>query len=167
MYTDHKGLETWTKGDFDRLEGPIGRRSRWHQVLSRFPIEVFYIPEDKNTVANVLSRWAYSSYTANPDVGIHNSQVDREGWDASKREMGNWVDEQLSGKPVTSYDELHQPLLERAWGVEDLGTDGVDVNGVQVGCTLPVTGMDIRRSLQIWREALVARQIPQSHDWSE
>ena len=76
VHTDHKGLETWTKEDFDRLGGPIGRRSRWHQFLSRFPIEVVYIPGDKNTVADVLSRWAYPSYTANPDVGIHSSEAE-------------------------------------------------------------------------------------------
>ena len=167
VHTDHERLETLRREDLDRLRCPTGRRSLGDQFLSSFSIELVCIPGDKNTVADVLSRSSYPSYTANLDVGIHGSQADHEDWDASESEMRKGMDEQLRGKPVTPYDEPHQPLPESAWGVEDLNTDGVKVNGVQVGCTLPVTGMDIRRSLQIRPEALAARQIPPSHDWSE
>ena len=41
--TDHKRLESWVKEDFDRMGGPVGRRSRWHQLLARFSLEVVYI----------------------------------------------------------------------------------------------------------------------------
>ena len=37
--TDHKSLESWVKKDFDRMSGPVGRPSRWHQFPARFPLE--------------------------------------------------------------------------------------------------------------------------------
>ena len=60
--TDHKSLESWVKEDFDCMGGPVGRRSRWHQFLARFPLEVVYIKGEDNGAADVLSRWAYRAY---------------------------------------------------------------------------------------------------------
>ena len=64
--TDHKSLESWVKEDFDRMGGPVGRRSHWHQLLARFPLEVVYIKGEGNGAADVLSRWAYPAYLAEP-----------------------------------------------------------------------------------------------------
>ena len=167
VQTDHKGIQTWTKEDVDRREGPIDRRCRWHQLLSCFAIELADIPSETNTVADVLFWWAYPSYTASQDVGNPGTQAVHESWDASEREIRNWSDEQLSGQPVTAYDERQEILTEQTWGGDDLSSDLVEVSGVQVGCTLPVIEMDIRVSVQIWDEGVAASQIPPSPDLSD
>ena len=58
VYTDHKSLESWYKGDLCTLSGPLGRRGRWHEFSSRYHIDVVYKPGKNNTVADVLSWWA-------------------------------------------------------------------------------------------------------------
>ena len=44
VLTDHKALEQWAHEALDTPSGPIGRRLRWHLILSRFDITVGYIP---------------------------------------------------------------------------------------------------------------------------
>ena len=75
--TDHKSLESWVKEDFDRMGGPVGRRSRWHQFLARFPLEVVYIKGEDKGAADVLFRWAYPAYLTNPDTNLHGSDADQ------------------------------------------------------------------------------------------
>ena len=50
---DHKSLESWVKEDFDRMGGPVGRQSRWHQFLATFFLEVVYIKGEDNGAADV------------------------------------------------------------------------------------------------------------------
>ena len=43
ILTDHKSLEDWVKEKVDTISGPIGRRARWHEILSKFDLTVQYI----------------------------------------------------------------------------------------------------------------------------
>ncbi len=78
MLTDHKCLEFWQKELLDTPSGPVGRRSRWHELLSRFNIVVQYIPGKDNVVADALSRWAYSASKCHPDVSHNGTAEDDE-----------------------------------------------------------------------------------------
>ena len=59
MMTDHQALEGWYRQKIDVPSGPVGRRARWHALLSTFALRVEYIKGPTNIVANGLSRWAY------------------------------------------------------------------------------------------------------------
>ena len=62
----------------DAPSGPVGRRSCWHQFFSRFDLSVGYVPGKNNTVANVLSRFAYPASEAYRDISKHGSAQDEE-----------------------------------------------------------------------------------------
>jgi biotin carboxyl carrier protein len=74
VLTDHKSLENWTKEHVDTPSGPAARRGRWHETLSRFQIEVKYIPGKDNIIADAMSRWAYPASQSLADVSKHGSQ---------------------------------------------------------------------------------------------
>ena len=78
MYTDHKSLESWYKGDLCTLPGPLGRRGRWHEFLSLYHTEVVYKPGKDNIVAKGLSWWAYPAGLAD-DTNFHGSDADQKG----------------------------------------------------------------------------------------
>ena len=78
ILTDHKSLESWAKEVLDTPSGPVGRRARWHQILSKFDLTVGYIPGKENVIADILSRWAYPASQALRDVSKHGSAQDRE-----------------------------------------------------------------------------------------
>ena len=78
VLTDHKALESWATEVLDTPSGPAGRRSRWHEIFSRFNLTVEYIPGVENTLADVLSRWAYPASQALADLTKHGSVVDAE-----------------------------------------------------------------------------------------
>ena len=172
--TDHKSLESWVKEEFDRMDGPVGRRSRLQQFLATFPLEVVYIKGEDNGAADVLSRWAYPAYLANPDTNLHGSDADQAGWDASERETAHWVHAELPGLTPTVDPELHHtPLPPRTWNTPDgvrlkhldLSTDHVRVQGVEVNCTLPSTGHSLAGAVHQWRGAL--RPVSRSDGTSE
>jgi hypothetical protein len=50
-----------------------GRLARWHETLSQFNMEVQYIPGKKNTVADAISRYAYTASSSREDVSFHSS----------------------------------------------------------------------------------------------
>lgn len=58
VVTDHRTLESWAKEVLDTPGGPAGRRARWHELLSKFNLQVICIPGKDNVVADALSRWA-------------------------------------------------------------------------------------------------------------
>ena len=62
----------------DTLSGPIGRRARWHKILSRFDLTVGYIPGKENDIADILSRWAYPASQAFRDISVHGNIHDVE-----------------------------------------------------------------------------------------
>ena len=68
VLTDHKALESWAKEVLDPPSGPIGRRLRWHQILSKHDLSVGYIPGSENFICDVLSRWAYLASIAAKQV---------------------------------------------------------------------------------------------------
>ena len=76
VLTDHRSLEHWTTEVLETPTGPSGRRARWHQLLSHFDVTVGYTPGKENTVADVLSRWAYPASKALQDVSFHGSEDD-------------------------------------------------------------------------------------------
>ena len=83
VLTDHKALESWAKEVLDTPSGPLGRRARWHQTLSKYDIQVGYIPGKENMVCDVLSRWAYPASEALRDISMHGCKQD----DDEVREM--------------------------------------------------------------------------------
>lgn len=81
ILTDHKALESWAKEVLDTPSGPVGRRSRWHQIFSRYDLSVGYVPGKENNVCDILSRWAYPASQALRDVSKHGTQEDKEEMD--------------------------------------------------------------------------------------
>jgi len=71
--TDHRALEHWTTEHVDTPSGPRGRRARWHEILSKFDLEIKYIPGPENYVADAMSRWAYPASSSREDISIHGS----------------------------------------------------------------------------------------------
>ena len=86
VYTDHNSLESWYKEDLCTLSGPLGRRGRWHELLSRYHIEVVYKPGKDNTVADGLSRWAYLAGLADV-TNFHGTDADQKGVMKHEREV--------------------------------------------------------------------------------
>jgi hypothetical protein len=86
VLTDHQAIESWAKEVLDTPSGPIGRRARWHQILSRFDITVGYIPGKENDIADILSRWAYPASQAFRDISVHGNEKDMEEVEAILRQ---------------------------------------------------------------------------------
>ena len=87
--TDHKALENWATETLDTPSGPAGRRSRWHEFLSKFDLTVEYLPGKVNEVADGLSRWAYPASQAGREVSKHGSwenKLEREELDRKEKE---------------------------------------------------------------------------------
>ena len=78
IFSHHKSLESWSKEILDTPSGPAGRRARWHEFLSRFNIQVIYVPGKCNQIPDSLSRWAYPASQALADVSFHGSAADAE-----------------------------------------------------------------------------------------
>ena len=78
VFTDHKSLESWYKEELCTMAGPLGRRDRRHEFLSRYNIVVVYKPEVGNDAAHGMSRWAYPAELAD-DTNIHGSDADLQG----------------------------------------------------------------------------------------
>ena len=69
--TDHNSLEDWVHKKMDTPSGPAGRRARWHETLSKFDLQIQYIPGPENIVADAMSRFAYPAAKAFQDVSFH------------------------------------------------------------------------------------------------
>ena len=78
IFSDHKSPESWSKEILATPSGPAGRRARWHEFLSRFNIQVIYVPGKCNQIPDSLSRWAYPASQALADVSFHGSAADAE-----------------------------------------------------------------------------------------
>ena len=100
VLTDHKSIESWTKEVLDTPCGPVGRRARWHQILSKYDLSVGYCPGKDNCQADILSRWAYPASQALRDVSKHGSAQD-------KAEMEEFIREEKA-------DEKHCMMVSRA-----------------------------------------------------
>ena len=62
--TDHSPIVEWYKEDVCTISGPVGRRGRWHECLSRFNLFIEYRRGEDNEGADALSRWAYPAWEA-------------------------------------------------------------------------------------------------------
>ena len=51
ILTDHKSLEDWVHEKRDTPSAPEGRRARWHETLSKFELQVQYLPRKENVAA--------------------------------------------------------------------------------------------------------------------
>ena len=78
ILTDHQALQSWYKEAIDTPSGPAGRRARWHELFSKFDLEVVYVPGSMNNIADALSRWAYPACKGLQDVSSHGSLADKE-----------------------------------------------------------------------------------------
>ena len=87
MVTDHKSLEEWVKETLGTTGGPVGRSSRWHEFLTKFNLEVEYVPGNTNVVADALRRWAYPASQAARDATKHGTSED-------KKEMRRLIEEE-------------------------------------------------------------------------
>ena len=84
--TDHRSLEYMTKEDFVTVSGPVGRRGRWHQLLSQFLVDVVYAPRQNQEIPDTLSRWSYPAYLYSPETNIHGTEEDAAGVAADEGE---------------------------------------------------------------------------------
>ena len=120
VLTDHKSLEWWAKEHLVTPSGPLGRRLRWHQILSKFDLTVGYIPGKENTIQDLLSRWAYPASEAYRDVSRHGSEGD------AKR-MGEIIDEERMREKECMFLRLVDPPAgceKRSKGVSESATGG-------------------------------------------
>ena len=78
VLTDHKALESWAKEHVDTPSGPAGRRARWHETLSKFQVEVKYVPGKEQNIPDAMSRYAYPASKALQDCSWHGSAQDSE-----------------------------------------------------------------------------------------
>ena len=88
VFADQKSLESWYKEELCTIAGPLGRRSWWHEFLSRYNIVDVYKPEVEKDAADGMSRWAYPAGLAD-DTNFHGWDADLEGetqWVGSERE---------------------------------------------------------------------------------
>ena len=74
--TDHQSLQSWHKEHVDTPSCPASRRARWHETLAKFDLTVVYVPGKDNTVADCLSRWAYSASKGMTDVSAHGNEAE-------------------------------------------------------------------------------------------
>ena len=77
VVTDHKSLDALATGHLNTASGPLGRRGRWQEPLSRFALDVLYVSGKDNEVADAMSRWAYPASQAWSDVCRHGSLQDK------------------------------------------------------------------------------------------
>ena len=76
ILTDHRALEAWVNEFVDTPSGPAGRRARWHETLSKFDLQVKYVPGKTHIVADAMSRYAYPASKAFQDCSWHGSLDD-------------------------------------------------------------------------------------------
>ena len=106
MQTDHSSIVKWYKEDLCTISGPLGRRGRWHEFLSRFNLTTEYRPGDENDGADALSRWAYPAGVAQ-DTNFHGSTADMEGWGQAERADWERVRAQLKADHPEAFQKEH------------------------------------------------------------
>ena len=88
----------------DAPSGPLGRRARLHQIFSKYDLTVGYIPGRDNSIADILSRWAYPASQASRDISKHGSYEDDE-------EMREIIRQEKLEESQCAVIKLHKPKL--------------------------------------------------------
>jgi hypothetical protein len=139
VLTDHQSLQSWAKEVLDTPSGPVGRRARWHQIFSKYDLSVGYIPGKENSIADILSRWAYPASQALRDISKHGSQQDKDEMEEiirqEKREEAQcmWLQVQEQPNPRNMYirgvTTRSGKTVEERDSAEKRGTEGGHVSG--------------------------------------
>ena len=82
--TDHSSILQWYKEDLCTVTGPLGRRGRWREFLSRFHLVIQNRQGEDNEAPDALSHWAYRAGVLQ-DVLFHSTEEDQRGWDQCDR----------------------------------------------------------------------------------
>ena len=93
----------------DTPSGPAGRRARWHETLSKFDLEVKYVPGKSNVVADAMSRYAYPASKALQDCSWHGSLEDKLAMDKIMKE--ELEEERMVGMILPSRLINQKPML--------------------------------------------------------
>jgi hypothetical protein len=139
VLTEYRSLEFWAKEVLDTPSGPLGRRARWHQLLSKYDLTVGYVPGKDNTIADILSRWAYPASEAVKDVSRHGTAQDKEDVMAliheEKREEANCMWLRLRGPPTQQNAWIRGVTTRsgKATGTQDIGLEGAQEDASFVG----------------------------------
>ena len=106
MQTDHSATVKWYKEDLCTSSGPMGRRARWHEFLSRFNLFIEYRPGEDIEGADALSRWAYPAGEAQ-DTNFHGGDADLLGWNEAERAERDRVRSALQDKYPDDFAAVH------------------------------------------------------------
>ena len=106
VQTDHSAIVKWYKEDLCTISGPMGRRGRWHEFLSRFNLFIEYRPGEDNEGADALSRWAYPAGEAQ-DTNFHGGDADLLGWTEAERAERDRVRSALRDKYPDEFAAVH------------------------------------------------------------
>ena len=77
--------------------------------MSKYDLTVGYIPGKENTVADILSRWAYPASQAQRDISKHGTQVDRDEMRAMIKE------EQEDGRECMTIKLKRPPISDNEY----------------------------------------------------
>ena len=119
------------------MAGPLGRRGRWHEFLSRYNIVVVYKPGKDNVVADGLSRWAYPAGEAD-DTNFHGFDADLEGVSRSEAKEKAWESEELSDV-VPASPEMSVQVVRLQFAADKRRLQGAQ-SASSVFCALYVAG---------------------------
>ena len=112
IQTDHSAIVKWYKEDLCTISGPLGRRGRWHEFLSRFNLIITYRQGGENQVADALSRFAYPAGEAQ-DTNFHGGDDDLAGWEEAEKQEWQSVRDYLKGAEPEAFSHeqsmLNQP----------------------------------------------------------
>ena len=106
VQTDHSAIVKWYKEGLCTISGPVGRRGRWHEFLSRFNLFIEYRPGEDNEGADALSRWAYPAGEAQ-DTNFHGGDADLLGWTEAERAERDSVRSALQDKYPDDFAAVH------------------------------------------------------------
>ena len=62
----------------DTPSGPAARHTRWHEAFAKFDLSIVYVPGKDSTVADCLSRRAYTAAKAWMDISSHGDNDETE-----------------------------------------------------------------------------------------
>ena len=118
--TDHSRIVQWYKEDMCTISGPLGRRGRMHEFLSRFNLIIEYLPGDGNDDGDTLSRWAYPAGAAQ-DTNFHRSDENYMGWTEVERKEKVAQEQILRERYPDAFDSCTAKLRKEQKKVISLG----------------------------------------------